>query len=258
MNQPQQQTAKVSHEIEYRIYGSDFQFMEIRLDPEETLISERGALLYATEGIDVRARLGDGTEATGGAGYKAVHATTGKLSRAFKRKMLGESMWLTHFTNTADEARTLAITSDRPGQIVAIDLAEHGGEIIAEHGAFLAAAAGTQLRMSLKRKIRTSLFGGEGFVLQRIVGDGLVFLHAHGTLHKRRLKDEKLRIDTGCVVAFDGGVTYDARLAGGPTTMAFAGEGAWLATLSGRGTIWLQSQPRPKHSAAPKSKSRRR
>ena len=257
MNQQQEQTAKVSHEIEYRIYGSDFQFMEIRLDPEETLISERGALLYATEGIDVRARLGDGTEATGGAGYKAMHSTTGKLSRALKRKMMGESMWLTHFTNTANEPRILAITSDRPGQIVAIDLSEHGGEIVAEHGAFLAAAAGTQMRMSLKRKIRTSLFGGEGFVLQRIVGDGLVFLHAHGTLHKKRIKDEKLRIDTGCVVAFDGGVTYDARLSGGPTMMAFGGEGAWLATLSGKGTIWLQSQPRPKPVTS-KAKSRRR
>lgn len=277
-------SARTSHDIDYRICGSDFQYLDVGLDPGETVIAQRGAMLVTEDGIDYKARLADpvsggkrwaatgaGTAAAAaaaalvfGAPLLAVIAAAGAalvlaavtMSAAVKRRLVGESMWLAHFTNITDDTerkRVVSLSTNRPGQIVAIDLHDVGGELIAEREAFFAAAAGTEIGLSLRRKIRAGLFGGEGFVLQRITGDGWVFLHAHGTVFERRLKGGSLLVDTGCIVAMQPSVEYSANLSGGALTMAFGGEGVFLAKLSGRGRVWLQSQPRPQ---PPKNKSR--
>lgn len=224
-----------SHEIDYRLRGDDLQFVEVTLDPGESVIAEAGAMMYIEEGVDFETRLGDGSEPNRGA--------WGKLKSAGKRALAGESLFLAHFTNRGGGRRIVAFAAPYPGKIVPVDLADVGGRILAQKQAFLCAAMGTKLGIAFNRKFGVGVFGGEGFILEDIQGDGLAFLHAGGTVIEKRLVGESLRIDTGCIVAFEPQIRYSIERAGRASSMFFGGEGLFLATLSGVGRIWLQSLP---------------
>ena len=225
-----------SHEIDYEIYGDDLQFVEVELDPGEVVIAEAGAMMYMEHDIAFEAKMGDGSEPDQ-RGWR-------KLKEAAKRAMAQESIFLTHFTNMAMRGkRRVAMAAPYPGKIVPFDLADVGGRILAQKDSFLCAASGTKLDIAFNRKIGTGLFGGEGFVLQNISGDGKVFLHAGGTIVEKQLSGETLRVDTGCLVAFQPQIDYAIERAGNLKSMVFGGEGLFLATLSGYGKVWLQSLP---------------
>ncbi len=224
-----------SHEVDYQIHGSDLQYVDIELDPGEAVVAESGAMMYLEEGIDFEARLGDGSE--------VGRSTWGRLKSAGKRALAGESIFLTHFTNRGHGKRTVAFAAPYPGKIVPVDLGAIGGRVIAQKEAFLCAAMGTSLGIFLNRKLGTGLFGREGFILQDIQGDGLAFLHAGGTVVEKRLVGETLRVDTGCIVAFEPQIQYSIERAGRGATMLFGGEGLFVATLTGAGRVWLQSLP---------------
>ncbi len=224
-----------SHEVDYRIVGHDMQLVEISLDPDETVIAEAGAMLWMQEGIDFETRMGDGSAAEQG--------VFGKLWSAGKRMMTGESLFMTHFSNRGSAAAKVAFAAPYPGSVVAVDLDAVGGELICQKDAFLAAALGTRVDIAFNRRIGAGFFGGEGFILQRLSGDGLAFLHAGGTVQRLELNDQTLRLDTGCLVAFSSGIDYDIALNRGLKSMLFGGEGLVLATLSGRGSVWVQSLP---------------
>ena len=258
---------RTSHEIDYTIHGADIQAVEVVLDPGEVVIGERGSMLYMDDGIEAKAKMGDGSDPPKGRLRRLWRATFGKLAGAMKRSITEETIFLVHFKNTTDPRKgkrlSVGLTALRPGRIIALDLAQLGGEVVAKKGAFLAAAAGTRVGISLKRKLRASLFGGEGFVLQRIVGDGIAFLHAYGTIVEKELNGGSLSVDTKCLVAMTPSLDYSVRFAGGIPTMAFAGEGAFVTTISGHGRVWLQSQPQVLHkesnrSTAPRRRGRRR
>ena len=223
------------HEVDYEIIGNDMQVVEVELDPGETVIAEAGAMNYMEDGITFETRMGDGTEADAG--------LMGKLFGAGKRLLVGESLFTTHFTNRGSGKRRVAFAAPYPGRILALDLARLGERLICQKDAFLAAALGTRLDIEFNRKLGTGLFGGEGFILERLEGDGMAFIHAGGTVVEKRLQGETLRVDTGCLVAFTPGIDYDIQRAGGLKSMLFGGEGLFLATLSGHGTVWLQSLP---------------
>lgn len=223
-----------SHEIDYEILGHDIQLVEIELDPEETVVAEAGAMAYLESDITFETRMGDGSSAEG---------LVGKLFGAGKRLMTGESLFMTHFTNEGSSKRKVAFSAPLPGSIVPIDLAAEGGEVICQKDAFLVAAKGTSINLAFSKRLGAGFFGGEGFILQKLEGDGLAFIHAGGTLVKKQLNDETLRLDTGCLVAFSQGIDYDIQLAGGLKSMLFGGEGFCLATLSGTGSVWIQSLP---------------
>ena len=222
------------HEIGYEILGDDLQMVEVELDAGESVIAEAGAMNYLQQGIDFKARLGDGSR---------DEELLGSLFSAGKRAVTGESLFMTHFTNHASGKRRAAFAAPYPGKIIAVDLAEIGEELICQKDAFLCAALGTEIDIAFDRRLGTGFFGGEGFILQRLRGDGMAFLHAGGTVVRRELAGETLRVDSGCPVGFTPGVDYSIELAGGLRSMFFAGEGFFLATLSGRGTVWLQSLP---------------
>lgn len=225
-----------SHEIDYTITGDDLQFVEVELDPGETVIGEAGTMMYIEDGITFETKMGDGAEPDQG--------MWGKLKSAGKRAITGESIFITHFTNTgADGKAKAAFAAPYPGKIVPVDLAQSGGEIIAQKEAFLCAAMGTKIDIAFQKKIGTGLFGGEGFILQKLQGDGNVFLHAGGTVTGKLLQGGTLRVDTGCIVAFDPTIEYTIERAGNLKSMVFGGEGLFLATLSGHGRVWLQSLP---------------
>lgn len=224
-----------SHEIDYIILGDDMQAVEVELDPGETVIAEAGAMNYMEEGIAFESKMGDGTDADQG--------MLGKLFGAGRRMLAGESLMITHFTNRGRGKQKVAFAAPYPGKIIALNLAEHGGEILCEREGFLCAAFGTKLGIAFTQKLGTGFFGGEGFILQRLSGDGMVFVHACGTIIKRELRGETLRVDTGCIVAFTPGIEYSIQRAGNLKSMVFGGEGLFLATLKGTGTIWLQSLP---------------
>lgn len=224
-----------SHEIEYQIIGDDIQVVEIELDPGETVVAEAGAMNYMEDRITFESRMGDGS--------KADEGLLGKLLGAGKRMLTGESIFMTHFTNSGTGARRVAFAAPYPGKIVAIDLAAIGGELLCQKDAFLCAAKGTELSIAFTKRLGTGFFGGEGFVLQRLRGDGLAFLHAGGTVIKRDLEADVLRVDTGCLVAFTPGVEYAIEKAGNLRSMFFGGEGLFLATLRGTGPVYLQSLP---------------
>ena len=224
-----------SHEVDYRIRGDDLQFVEIELDPGESVIAEAGAMMYIEEGIVFETRMGDGSEPNKGA--------WGRLKSAGKRALAGESLFLAHFTNHGTGRRTVAFAASYPGRIVPVDLAVIGGRILAQKTAFLCAAMGTKLDIAFNRRLGTGVFGGEGFILEDIRGDGLAFLHAGGTVVEKRLIGETLRVDTGCIVAFEPQIEYSIERAGRASTMVFGGEGLFLATLRGAGRVWLQSLP---------------
>ncbi len=224
-----------SHEIDYRIGGHDVQYVEIELDPQETVIAEAGAMLYMKEGIQFETKMGDGSEPEKG--------LFGKLLSAASRKIAGESIFLTHFTHTGMGKSHVAFSAPYPGTIVPLDLQALGGNVIVQRDAFLCAALGTKISMFFNRKLGAGFFGGEGFILQKIQGDGKAFIHAGGTLIEHELNNETLRVDTGCVVGFQEGIDFSVEQAGNLKSMIFGGEGLFLATLRGTGKVWLQSIP---------------
>lgn len=223
------------HEVDYEIIGHSMQLVEVELDPNETVIAEAGAMNYLEQDISFEAKMGDGSEPDSG--------FFGKLMGAGKRALTGESIFMTHFTNLGHQKCKVAFAAPYPGTILAIDLAQYGGELICQKDSFLAAALGTRVSMKFNRRLGTGFFGGEGFILQSLQGDGMAFIHAGGTLIKKELKGETLRVDTGCLVGFTPGVDYDIERAGSLKSMFFGGEGLFLATLKGHGTVWLQSLP---------------
>jgi uncharacterized protein (TIGR00266 family) len=224
-----------SHEIDYEIFGDDMQVVEVELDPGEVVIAEAGAMNYMDDGISFEARFGYGT--------KPDQGFWGKLVEAGKRKLTGESLFLTHFTNVGAGKKRVAFAAPYPGKIVPMHLGELGGNLLCQKDAFLCAAMGTQIDIAFTKRFGVGLFGGEGFILQHLRGDGLAFIHAGGTIVKRELKGQKLLVDTGCLVAFTQGVEYDIEQAGNLKSMIFGGEGLFLATLQGTGTVWLQTLP---------------
>ena len=223
------------HKIDYEILGSEMQVVEVELDPGETVVAEAGAMNYMEDGIEFVAKMGDGSEPEQG--------FFGKLASAGRRMLTGESIFLTHFTNHASGKRRVAFAAPYPGKILAIDLAKIGDGLTCHKNAFLCAALGTKIGIAFQRKLGAGFFGGEGFVLEKLEGDGMAFIHAGGHVVKKQLQGQTLRVDTGCVVAFTPGIEFDITRAGGLKSMMFGGEGMFLATLSGSGTVLLQSLP---------------
>lgn len=224
-----------SHEVDYEIKGDDLQLVEVELDPGETVIAEAGAMCYMDDNISFEAKMGDGSDT--GSGF------FGKLVSAGKRALAGESIFLTHFTNTGRDKKRVSFAAPYPGKIAAIDLNSVGGEILCQGEAFLCAAMGTQISIAFTKRLGAGFFGGEGFILQKLTGDGNAFVHAGGTLIKRELNNETIKLDTGCLVAFTSGLDYNIERAGNLTSMFLGGEGLFLATVSGTGTVYMQSLP---------------
>jgi uncharacterized protein (TIGR00266 family) len=224
-----------SHEIDYELIGDDMQLVEVELDQGETVIAEAGAMNYMEEGIAFEARMGDGSEANS--------RLLGSLMNAGKRVLTGESIFMTHFTHDGSGKARVAFAAPYPGKIIPVDLAQAGGEIICQKDAFLCAAKGTKVTIAFNKRLGAGFFGGEGFILQRLQGDGFTFIHVGGTVIRKELNGETLRVDTGCLAAFTKGITYDIERAGNLKSMFFGGEGLFLATLQGHGTVWLQSLP---------------
>ncbi len=225
----------ICHEVDYEIYGDEMQIVEIELDPGETVVAEAGAMNYMEEGITFEAKLGDGSQASEG--------ILGKLLSAGKRAMASESVFMTHFTNNGNGKKHVAFAAPYPGKIIPVDLDKFGGVIYCQKDAFLCAALGTKIDIAFNRRLGVGFFGGEGFILEKLVGDGMVFIHAGGTIVKKELRGESLMVDTGCLVAFSQGIDYNIERAGGLKSMIFGGEGLFLATLSGEGVVYLQSLP---------------
>lgn len=227
-----------AHEIDFRIMGEDLQFVEVDLDPGESAVAEAGTMMYMTPGIQMETIFGDGSQ-------QQSSGFMGKLLGAGKRLLTGESLFMTVFTNGAPSGiHRVAFAAPYPGRILAMDLKVLGGELICQKDSFLCAARGVALSIAFQKKIGVGLFGGEGFIMQRLQGDGLCFVHAGGMLHTLDLKaGETLRVDTGCLVAMQPHVQYDIQLVGGVKTALFGGEGLFFATLTGPGRVWLQSLP---------------
>ncbi|MTI13957.1 TIGR00266 family protein [Sansalvadorimonas verongulae] len=223
------------HEVDYEIRGHDMQLVEVELDPQETVIAEAGAMTFMEEGINFETRLGDGSEPDQG--------FIGKLFSAGKRALTGESVFTTHFTNEGSGKKRVGFSAPYPGSIVALDMSRFGEKITCQKDSFLCAALGTKVSIAFNRKLGAGFFGGEGFILQKLEGDGMAFIHAGGTVVERELKGETLRLDTGCLVGFSGDIDYDIERAGGLKSMVFGGEGIFLAGLKGHGTVWIQSLP---------------
>ncbi len=223
------------HEIDYEIIGDDLQVVEVELDPNETVIAEAGAMNWMDSGISFEAKMGDGS--------KADQGVMGKLLDVAKRTITGESIFMTHFTNTGSGKKKVAFAAPYPGKIIPIDMATIGGELICQKDAFLCAALGTEVSIAFTKRLGTGFFGGEGFILQRLRGDGMAFVHAGGTIVKKQLNNDVIMVDTGCIAAFSSGLDYDIQRAGNLKSMFFGGEGLFLATLRGTGTVYLQSLP---------------
>jgi len=223
------------HRVDYEILGSDMQIVEVELDPGETVVAEAGAMNYMGEGITFEAKMGDGSNADEG--------IMGKLLSAGKRVLTGESIFLTHFTNSGTGKQRVSFAAPYPGQIIPIDMANHGGSFLCQKDAFLCAAKGTKVSIAFTRRLGSGFFGGEGFILQKLEGDGMAFAHAGGTVISKDLDGEVIRVDTGCIVGFTGGIDYSIERAGNLKSMFFGGEGLFLATLRGKGKIYLQSLP---------------
>jgi len=223
------------HEVDYEIFGNDMQIVEVELDPGEVVIAEAGAMNYMEDGITFETKMGDGSNPDGG--------ILSSLFDVGKRMLTGESIFMTHFSNTASVKRRVAFAAPYPGRIIAIDMGAGEQELLCQKDAFLCAAFGTNLDIAFQKRLGAGFFGGEGFILQRLRGDGLAFVHVGGTVIKRELNNEILRVDTGCIAAFTPGIEYDIERAGGLKSMVFGGEGMFLATLQGTGTVYLQSLP---------------
>jgi uncharacterized protein (TIGR00266 family) len=231
-------TAGGAHEIDYEIHGEEMQFVSITLDPGEACLAEAGAFMYMDPGIDMQTIFGDGSAKAESGGVM------GKLLSAGKRVLTGESLFMTVFGNQAGHRQDVAFASPYPGRIIAVDLRQHGHQLLCQKDAFLCAAKGISVGIAFQRKIGAGLFGGEGFILQKLEGDGLAFLHAGGTVVPRKLEaGEVLRVDTGCLVAFEPTVDYDIQSVPGIKTAIFGGEGLFFARMTGPGTVWIQSLP---------------
>jgi len=225
-----------SHVIDYQIKGESIQIVEIELDPAETVIAEAGAMLFMEDGILFETKMGDGSNPQQG--------LFDKLLSAGSRLLTGESLFMTHFTNRGSRKSKVGFSAPYPGTVIPVDLAKcPGQELVVQKDGFLCAAYGTKLSIVFNRKIGAGLVGGEGFILQKLQGDGLAFVHAGGTVIERTLNNETLRVDTGCVVAFESQIDFDVERSGSLKSMVFGGEGIFLATLRGTGKVWLQSMP---------------
>ncbi|MBM3820502.1 MAG: TIGR00266 family protein [Acidimicrobiia bacterium] len=226
-----------AHEIDFRIVGSEMQFVEVELDPGESAVAEAGSMMYMTPGIDMETVFGDGS----GQGRAGV---MGALLGAGKRLITGESLFMTVFTNQGGGKQQVAFAAPYPGKILAMDLKQLGGHLVCQKDSFLCAAKGVSIGIAFQRRIGVGLFGGEGFIMQKLEGDGLAFMHAGGTVHPVELRaGETLRVDTGCLVALQPSVSYDIQFVGKIKTALFGGEGLFFATLQGPGRVWLQSLP---------------
>ncbi|PRY49201.1 uncharacterized protein (TIGR00266 family) [Arcticibacter pallidicorallinus] len=225
-----------NHEIDYRIYGEEMQYVEVELDPNETAVAEPGAFMMMDDGIQMQTIFGDGSQQSGG--------LMGKLFSAGKRLLTGENLFMTAFTNAAHGKKRVSFASPYPGKIIPLDLYQLGGRIICQKDAFLCAAKGVSVGIEFQRKLGTGLFGGEGFIMQKIEGDGMAFMHAGGHVLERNLQPgELLKVDTGCLVGFTSGVNYDIQFVGGIKNTLFGGEGVFFATLRGPGKVWIQTIP---------------
>lgn len=225
-----------AHEIDYKILGDSIQVVEIELDSGETVIAEAGTMLYMEEGITYKTKMGDGSEPEKG--------MLGKLFSAGSRLLTGESLFMTHFTQTGNQRRKVAFSAPYPGTVIAMNLSQLPlQELVVQKDGFLCAALGTKISIHFNKKFGSGFFGGEGFILQKLKGDGMAFIHAGGTVIEKELRNETLRVDTGCVVAFEPSIDFDVQSAGGLKSMLFGGEGMFLATLRGTGKVWLQSMP---------------
>lgn len=221
-------------QLTYRIDGSDLQYVEITLAPGDAVVGEPGAMMYADEGIDMDTRMGDGDDAS----------FFGRLAAGFKRSFTGENFFTSIFTNNAGRPLRVAFAAPSPGKIVAVDLASIGGTLICQRGAFLGGTRGVRVGLAFKKRLRAGMFGGEGFVMQRISGNGTALIHASGTLAQITLRaGEALKVDTGCLAALQTSVTYDVQYVGKLKTSILGGEGLFLAQLKGPGIVWLQSLP---------------
>jgi len=224
------------HEVDYKIYGEEMQFVEIDLDPQEAVVAEAGGMMYMDQSIQMETIFGDGSAERSG--------FFGSIMSAGKRLLTGESLFMTVFQNQGMGKEKVAFGAPYPGKIIPMHLSEMGGEMIAQKDAFLCAAKGVSIGIAFQKKIGLGLFGGEGFIMQRLQGDGWAFIHAGGTLYERDLAPgESIRVDTGCVVAYQPGVDFDIQYVGNIKSAIFGGEGLFFATLKGPGRVWLQSLP---------------
>ena len=224
------------HEIDYKVCGDDMQFVEVELDPMEAAIAEAGGMMYMDDGIEMETIFGDGSQQNSG--------FMGALLGAGKRLLTGESLFMTVFQNRGQGKKRVAFGAPYPGKIIPVKLSDVGGELIAQKDAFLCAAKGVSVGIAFNKKIGAGFFGGEGFIMERLQGDGWAFIHAGGTIYERTLAaGEVLRVDTGCIVAFQPGVDFDIQYVGKIKSALFGGEGLFFATLRGPGKIWLQSLP---------------
>jgi uncharacterized protein (TIGR00266 family) len=227
-----------AHEIDFQVFGDDMQFVEISLDPGETVVAEAGAMMYMDSAIKSDTVFGDGSDRDKGKGLM------GKVMGAGKRVLTGESLFMTTFTNKGSGKKNVAFAAPYPGKVIPVDLADCDGQLICQRDAFLCAAKGIAIEIAFQKKLGAGLFGGEGFIMQRLVGDGLAFLHAGGTIIKKELEaGEVLKLDTGCLVAMTADIDYDVTFASNLQSAIFGGEGLFLATLGGPGQVWLQSLP---------------
>ncbi len=230
-------TTRTNHEIDYRIFGEEMQCVEIELDPQETVIAEAGAFMYKDQPVQMQTIFGDGSKG-GGEGIM------GKLLGAGKRLLTGESLFMTAFTHLGNGKAKVAFASPYPGKIIPMDLQQMGGKMICQKDAFLCAAKGVSVGIDFQKRLGTGLFGGEGFIMQKLEGDGMAFVHAGGHIIERQLAPgETLHIDTGCVVAYTKDVDFDVQMIGGIKNTLFGGEGFFFAVLRGPGKVWLQTLP---------------
>lgn len=225
-----------AHEIDYHIYGEEMQYVEIELDPQEVVVAEAGSFMMMENGIKMETIFGDGSGQQSG--------VLGKLLNAGKRMLTGESLFMTAYMNQDNGKRKVSFASPYPGKIVAIDLTQYQGKFICQKDSFLCAAKGVSIGIEFSKKLGRGLFGGEGFIMQKIEGDGMAFVHSGGTLARKELQaGEILKVDTGCIVGFTGGVDYDIEFIGGIKNSVFGGEGLFYATLKGPGIVYIQSLP---------------
>lgn len=227
-----------SHEIDYKIYGDDLQFVEIELDPQESVIAEAGAMMMMEQGIQMETIFGDGSEQSNQGGLM------GKFFSAGKRVLTGESLFMTLFTNGGHGKQHVSFAAPYTGKIIPLNLQDYNGKVICQKDAFLCAAKGVSIGIDFKRKLGVGFFGGEGFIMEKLEGDGMAFLHVGGTtIEKTLAPGETLRIDTGCLAAMTGTVHYDIQYVGNVKTAFLGGEGMFFATLTGPGKVWVQSLP---------------
>ncbi len=225
-----------AHEIDYNIFGEEMQYVEIELDPQESVVAESGSFMMMNDGITMNTIFGDGTNQEKG--------ILGKLFSAGKRLLTGESLFMTVFTNSGHGKKHASFASPYPGKIIPIDLSEFNGKFVCQKDAFLCAAQGVSIGIEFSKKLGRGLFGGEGFIMQKLEGDGMAFVHAGGTMSKKVLQPgEILRVDTGCIVGFTQTVDYDIEFVGGIKNTIFGGEGLFFAKLQGPGTVYIQSLP---------------